>query len=81
MPALTPTEVLALMLLLAALFLVPSALAYALFSLARTEREPTDPPIHTFPRRSPRRVTSGVHYGERQHRRLRSYYPRRFGNG
>jgi hypothetical protein len=57
-PPVTPTELIVLSLLAAALLLVPSALAFALFSLSRAD-EPDPAPPAPAPRRSPRRVASG----------------------
>jgi hypothetical protein len=59
-PPVTPTELIVLALLAAALLLVPSALAFALFSLSRTDEPELAPPAPApARRRSPRRVASG----------------------
>lgn len=70
MPPASPAELVAILLLAAALVIVPSALAFALFSLARNDPPPAPPGRAALARHSPRRPAAG---------RTR-HPPRRFGD-
>lgn len=66
MPPVNPVELLAVLLLGISLVLVPAALAFALMSLARSDRRPA--PV--LARRSPRKVAAPPRRFGRQGRRF-----------
>jgi len=80
-PPVSPTDLVAILLLAAALFLVPSALAFALFSLARSDRHLPPPPENphraAVARHSPRRAVGPGRSPRRD--RPGPPGPRRFG--